>query len=48
MAELRTGHLLSLNISDVTLGKSLFFSELNFPFRDIVGVVNKITFVKVL
>lgn len=39
---------LSLNISDMTLGKSLFFSGLNFSFRDIVGSVNKIIFRKVL
>ena len=39
---------LSLNISDMTLGKALFFSGPNFSFRDIVGSVNKIIFRKVL
>lgn len=39
---------LSLNISDMTLGKSLFFSGPNFSFRGIVGSVNKLIFRKVL
>ena len=38
---------LSLNISDMTLGKSLFFSGPNFSFRGIVGSVNKLIFRKV-